>query len=128
MDWKDLLGVNLRDLEIEPVTMKLDLAITRDDVGKPVKISADSTAALCADGDIPYGVLYHVDVAPDVGAIRPLCFVEVPYTGAPVLGYQPLNANGLGGLKPPAVGQEGRPLFVLAIDEAAGTMIVDCGC
>jgi len=103
-DWKSMLGINLEGLEVEPVTFALDPAITRNDVGKPVKISANATVALCAAGDIPYGILYHVDTAPDVGSIIPLCFVSVPYTGNPVLGYQQLVADGLGGLTTPSVG------------------------
>lgn len=102
MSWKTMLGISFNELETEDKTFLLDAAIVRADEGKVVKISANATVALCNAEDIFYGKLAKVDTSPEVGAIRDCCCTEVTYTGNPSLNYQPLVANGLGGVKPPA--------------------------
>jgi hypothetical protein len=129
MNWKDMLSISFNQTEIDLITMKLDPAIVRTDEGKLVKVSADATVALCAAEDVFFGRLYKVDTAGDVGSIQSEDFmVDVPFTGNPVLGYQKLVANGAGGVKPPADAGNGRPVDVVSIDEAAGTLIMKMCC
>jgi hypothetical protein len=95
--------VSFNELETDDITFLLDAGIVRADEGKVVKISANGTVALCNAEDIFYGKLVKIDTAPDAGAVRGCdCCVEVAYTGAPALNWQPLVANGAGGVKPPA--------------------------
>ena len=101
-NWKDMLGVGFLGFELELITFLLAVGIVRADEGKMVKVSANGTVDLCADGDIFLGKLAKIDTAGDVGGVQKCNFMEAPYTGAPGLGYQRLVANGAGGVRPPS--------------------------
>jgi hypothetical protein len=51
------------------VTYKAVGAITDNDVGKAVKISATDTVELCADGDPIYGFINSVEIGTEDGAV-----------------------------------------------------------
>lgn len=102
MPWREMLGVSFNDVEVNDLTFLLDAAIVRADEGKVVKVSANGKVALCAAEEIFFGKLTKIDTAPDAGAVRCCCCMEVSYTGNPGLNYQHLVADGLGGVKPPA--------------------------
>jgi hypothetical protein len=104
MSWKEMLGVGFLGLEIEFITFLLAVGVVRADEGKMVKITANGTVGLCAAEDVFYGQLRKVDPAGDVGGVQKDSFMEAAYTGAPVLGYQNLVANGAGGVKPAGLG------------------------
>lgn len=127
MNWKDMLGVSFNELETDDITFLLAAGIERTDEGKVVKISANGTVDLCADGDIFFGKLAKVDTSPDAGAVRCCdCCVEVAYSGNPGLNYQHLVADANGGVRPVAGDEVGRPMFVLTIDSAAHTLVMCC--
>lgn len=125
--WRDMVGVRFDETQQDDLTFMLDAAIVAADEGKVVKVSANGTVALCVAEDVFYGKLIQIDTAPDAGAVRCCtCCVQVSYTGAPALNYVELVADGLGGVKPPAVVGTGRKMFVLTKDAGAGTLVMCC--
>ena len=92
--------------------------------GKPVKVSADSTAAVCAAGDAFCGVCAAVGRAGDACSVQLRGFVTVPYTGtaAPAVGYSRLAANGTGGIKTGA--ETDRAYLVVQVDTTAKTATI----
>lgn len=87
-------------------TYALPGTITKEDRGKVVKVSANKTAALCADGDRFFGILSTIDRDLKYGMVEEKGYQEVSYTGSIALGYQELVANGDGGVKVSAGGSE----------------------
>lgn len=49
-------------------TYKCSSAVTDNDIGKPVKLSASDTVALCSDGDAIYGFINSVEVHTEDGS------------------------------------------------------------
>lgn len=103
------------------ITMK-HTGLTEADAGKPVKITGNMTAGLCADGDAVFGVLQNVK--PDACGVLREGVVTLPYTGAaPVPGFGQLSANGAGGVKVAAADNTGSLNYViLETDATAGTV------
>ena len=81
------------------------------DSGKPVKVSANETVALCADGNTFAGISRgYRDGA--VG-VQLSGYVELPYSGtAPALGLTAVCANGDGGIQ----AGNGRSVLVVKVD------------
>ena len=89
----------------------LQSGLTKADNGKTVKISADKTVELCADGDKIAGIIDSVE--PGAVSVKLDGFFTLPYTGtAPGLGYEKLSGNGSGGVKVDASGMDVRVVSV----------------
>lgn len=90
------------------------------DEGKPVKISANGTVALCADGDKPAGFISAIE--PDAVSVKMDGCFELVYSGSdPALGSNLFLADGTGKVKTSAGGLEG---IVLSRDTTAKTICV----
>lgn len=88
--------------------------------GQTVKISANGTAALCADGEAFCGTVLTAARSGDACSVTLRGMVTVPYTGtAPAAGYAGLSADGSGGVKADAAG---RSYLVAETDSAAKTV------
>lgn len=84
-------------IEEKVITLKHAVLVVADE-GKLVKVTAENTVALAADGDLVFGVLTKVEK--DVCAVMIEGVVTLPYTGtAPSLNYSALAANGPTGVK-----------------------------
>lgn len=97
--------VGFRGLLAQVVTFLVAVGIIAADKGKVCKPSANGTVDLCAAEDNFIGVLDTIDLDGRMNAagVQVRGYVEdLPYTGAPSLGFQELVANGAGGVKPPA--------------------------
>lgn len=89
-------------------------ALTSDDEGKPVKVSADKTVALAADDNPVHGKA--IKVAKDgTVTVQLKGYIEFPYTGttAPTVGYAKLVSDGTG-VK--VDGTNGREFLVVSVD------------
>lgn len=118
--------VDFTGIGVGVITLQVG-ALIADDVRKVVKISADKTPALCAAEDPFYGVVDTVDPG-NISGVQRKGFIEVKYSGAaPGLNQTELVADGLGGVKVPAVAGTGRNVFIVNVDEAAGTLVMDLG-
>lgn len=98
-------GVSFRGIGARIVTFLLAQGVLATDKGKVCKPTANGTVDLCADGDDFNGVLDQIDLDGRMNAasVQDKGYVEdVPYTGNPALGFQPLVANGAGGVRPAA--------------------------
>lgn len=85
--------------------------------GKAVKLSANATAALCADGEDFAGFCAAADAA--TAAVQTAGFVTAFYTGtAPAVGFCALCADAAGGVK---TGGD-RKYLVVETDAAAKTV------
>lgn len=98
------------------VTFMADATVKK---GCPVKMTANDTVKVCADGDRMIGVA--VEASDDGYATIQLCgYVTLSYTGtAPSVGYTKLAANGNGGMKSDSTGGE---YLVLDVDTSAKTV------
>lgn len=97
--------VGFRGLLAQVVTFLVAVGIVAADKGKVCKVSANGTVDLCTAEDNFIGTLDQIDLDGRMNAasVQVRGFVEdLPYTGAPALGFQELVANGAGGVKPPA--------------------------
>lgn len=122
--------VGFKDIGARFVTFLLGVGILAADQGKVCKPSANGTVDLCDAEDNFNGVLNQIELDGNMNSatVQDKGFVEdLPYTGAPGLGWQELVADGLGGVKPPAVAGTGRKLWVVSKDAGAGTLTVDLG-
>jgi hypothetical protein len=73
-------------------------ALVAADLGKPVKVSASDTVALCADGDAFDGILATVE--PGVCGVQVAGDVTLEYSGSdPDHGFQPIVAAASGKVK-----------------------------
>lgn len=98
-------GVGFAGIGVEVATFLIAVGILATDKGKVCKISDNGTVDLCAAEENFYGVIETVDLDGRMNAatVQRKGFKEdLPYTGAPNLGWQELVANGAGGVKPPA--------------------------
>ncbi len=122
-------GIGYEGIGVETVTLLLVAGILAADEGKVVKVGANDTVGLCVAEDVFYGVLDKVDLDGNMNAatVQRKGFRTIAYTGAPARGLQELVADGLGGVKPPAVAGTGVKYQVMNIDAAAGTLVVDLG-
>lgn len=98
------------------VTFMADESVVK---GCPVKITANDTVAVCADGDRMVGIA--VEAADDgYATVQLFGYVTMGYTGtAPSVGYTHLAANGNGGVKSASSGGE---YLVLDVDTSAKTV------
>lgn len=97
--------VGFRGIGALIITFLAAVGLLAADKGKPCKVSANGTVDLCAAEDNFIGVLDTVDIDGRMNAanVQTKGYVEdLPYTGAPALGYTELVANGAGGVKPPS--------------------------
>lgn len=97
--------VGFRGIGVRIATFLLAAGVLKADEKKVCKPSANGTVDVCAAEDNFIGVLDHVDLDGRMNAasVQDKGYVEdLPYTGAPNLGWQELVANGAGGVKPPA--------------------------
>ncbi len=98
-------SVGFRGIGMRLVTFLAAVGLLATDKGKVCKPSANGTVDLCAAEDNFIGVLDTVDIDGQMNAavVQDKGYVEdLPYTGAPALGWTELVANGAGGVKPPA--------------------------
>lgn len=89
--------------------------------GKPVKLSANGTVALCAAGDTPCGVA--VNVRGGFAGVQLSGFAELPYTGTLNLGRQSIVADANGAVKAATSG--GVPVLVVyaeSVGKVAGVI------
>ncbi len=92
------------------------------DEGKPVKMSANDTVALAANGDAFFGIAQFIEAANANCAVREEGYVTVAYSGtAPVVGFDDLAADGAGGVKAVASGS-GVLVHVVHVDTANTTV------
>ena len=85
------------------------------DENKPCKMSANDTASICADGDRIKGIVGTIDR--DVCAVHLRGIFQLPYSGtAPTVGFSKLVADGNGGVKVDASGDEFRVFRVDTTD------------
>ena len=97
--------VGFRGLLAQVVTFLAAVGLVAADEKKVCKISANGTVDLCAAEDTFIGTLDKIDLDGRMNAasVQVRGYVEdLPYTGAPALGFTELVANGAGGVKPPA--------------------------
>ncbi|MDD5106051.1 MAG: hypothetical protein PHC49_10590 [Desulfuromonadaceae bacterium] len=97
--------VGFRGIGVRIVTFLVAAGIVAGDKGKVCKPSDNGTVDLCEAEDNFNGVLDCIDLDGRMNAasVQDRGYVEdLPYTGAPNLGWQELVANGAGGVKPPA--------------------------
>lgn len=101
---------------IEPKTIAVKHSgLTKGDVGKPAKISANMEIILCADGETPAGQI--VSVEDKIAALKVAGVFEYDYSGAdPVLNFQNVQADGAGKVK--AVVSGGNRVLVISVDSA----------
>lgn len=93
------------------ITMRQSTLTKGTDENKPCKVSANDTVALCADGDRIHGVIGTIDK--EVCSVNLRGIFSIPYTGsAPTVGISKLLANGSGGVKVDAGGDEFRVVHV----------------
>lgn len=86
--------------------------------GKCVKLAANKTVAVCADGERIAGI----SLADNAGfaAVQLGGVVTLPYTGtAPAAGFAALAANAAGGVK---AAEAGKEYLVLDVDTASMTV------
>lgn len=118
MGWKELVGVEFDGIGAAEITLKSAAGLLAIDEGSVGKISADKTIGLCAAEEIFYGVINKVDLG-GVSAVQHKGFRTVAFTGAPVLGYQELVANGADGVKPPSPGVKASLVTGAVVDNNA---------
>jgi hypothetical protein len=97
--------VGFKGIAAMVVTFLAAVGLVAADKGKVCKPTANGTVGLCNAEDNFMGVLDTVDIDGQMNAVgvQTKGYVEdLPYTGAPNLGWQELVANGAGGVKPPA--------------------------
>jgi hypothetical protein len=121
-------GIDFTGIGVAVITLLSAAGLVAADEGKVGKLSANDTVDLCDAEDIFYGVIDKVDLGGEVSAVQRKGFKEVAFSGAaPVAGFVELVADGLGGVKAPAVAGTGRMYDVVRVDEAAGTLVLDLG-
>jgi len=115
--------VSLKGVEDNPTLYASSLTRGTDE-GKPVKISANETAALAADGNDFYGIIESISEDEEVCVVKKRGIVECAYSGsAPSVGWGQLAANGAGGVK---VGTgTNRYYHILKVDTTNTTVIFD---
>lgn len=101
----------------ERVATFYNSAVNAAAAGKAVKIAANDTVSLCADGDKLAG--FCIDADEYTATVKTAGFVTAAYTGtAPTLGFCALCADAAGGVK----AGSGREYLVIEVDTAAKTV------
>jgi hypothetical protein len=91
--------VSLKGIKENPTLLASSLTRGTDE-GKPVKISANKTAALSSDDQVFCGIIESIELDNSVCVVRNHGMAILPYTGtAPTIGYGKLSANGTGGVR-----------------------------
>ena len=91
--------VSLQGIKENPTLLASSLTRGTDE-GKPVKISANKTAALPTDDQPFCGIIESIEHDNSVCVVRNRGITIQPYTGtAPTIGYGKLSANGSGGVR-----------------------------
>lgn len=112
----------------ENPTLLADSLTRGTDEGKPVKISADVTAALPSAEDPFYGIIESIAEDNAVCVVKNTGIITLSYSGAaPNLNYSELVADGSGGVKSPATPGTGKKYFVLNVDETNTEVTFDLG-
>ena len=107
-------GVGMRGVVPQLIVTFSHSGLTKEHHGKPVKLAANETVALAADGEPMHGTCE--TVTEDIAGIKLTGCWELPFTGtAPVLGWNLLSANGAGGVK---VDVNGDSFLVSGVDAA----------
>jgi len=119
--------VSLKGIKENP-TLLADSLTRGTDEGKPVKVSANKTAALCSAEDPFYGIIESISEDNAVCVVKNTGIITVGYTGAaPTLNYDELIGDGSGGVKAPAVAGTGKLYFVLNVDTTNTEVTFDLG-
>jgi hypothetical protein len=120
-------GIDFSGIGVAVITLLSAVGLLPADEGKVGKLTASDTIGLCDAEDVFYGVIDKVDQS-GVSAVQRKGFKEVAFSGAaPAAGYVELVADGLGGVKAPAVAGTGRMCDVVRVDAAGGTLVLDLG-
>lgn len=119
------LTVSLQGIKENP-TLLADTITRGTDEGKPVKISANKTAALPSNGQAFVGIIESITHDNSVCVVRNHGLVTVAYSGsAPGLGWQPLVSDGAGKVK---IGSSATPYYwVYDVDESQALVTFDLG-
>jgi len=113
--------INFTDIDVLLVTYASALTKGTDE-GKPVKISANKTVALAANGNAFFGIVDFIEAANGNCAVREEGYVTVAYSGtAPVVGFDDLAADGAGKVKAVTAGS-GVLVHVVNVDTANATV------
>ncbi|QDK23874.1 hypothetical protein [Leptospira weilii] len=103
---------------IEPNTITVKhQSLTKADLGKPAKFSANMEVILCANGDTPAGQIISVDEKKKILGLQVSGVFEYEYSGSnPTLGYLNIQADGTGKIK---TASTGTPVLVISVDTGA---------
>lgn len=105
-------------IDSEVITVKHQ-NLTKADIGKPAKFSANMEVVLCADGDSPVGQIVTVDEKKKVLGLQVSGVFEYLYSGSsdPAAGYLLIQADGTGKIK--SVSSGGIRILVISVDTGA---------
>lgn len=119
--------VNLKGIKENP-TLLADSLTRGTDEGKPVKVSANKTGALCSAEDPFYGTIESIAEDNAVCVVKNVGITTVGYTGtAPGLNKVELVGDGSGGVKTPTTPGTGKEYFILDVDTTNTEVTFDLG-
>lgn len=109
------------------VTFIKGSGVTIVNLGHVGKVSAAKTIDVCVAENVFMGVIEQIDVENEILTLERKGFKEVPYSGAIAVGWKELVADGLGGVKAPAVADTGKFYHVVDVNATDGVLTLDLG-